>query len=191
VVSKTSLIARDSGNVDCTTVADSMEVIGDTSSPGASKRFDLRANEVFDRFLLPHFASSSRFRMDNVLTSSSDNSNSFFIARMLELSTIFCSDSMIGLKCLHRDIILDLTGLIAMLLADRFPRFLNLPRDLLTLANIIVLSHVDKVSLTRVSPRWSIDNDRFTVSQTLNSFLYRLLVSELSLSIIMNPYLRC
>jgi len=58
VVSKTSSFASDSGVVGCTVVSD-VEVIGDASSLGTSKRFDLRSNELFDRFLLLHFASSS------------------------------------------------------------------------------------------------------------------------------------
>jgi len=61
VVSKTSSFASNSGIVGCAVVADSVEVIGDASNPGGSKRFDLRSNEVFDRFLLLDFASSSRF----------------------------------------------------------------------------------------------------------------------------------
>jgi len=124
-----------------------VEIIGDASSPGASKRFDLRSNEVFDRFLLLDFASSSRFWTGNVLTSSSSRGSSF-IARMLELSTIFCSDSMIGLKWLLVAIVFfDLVGLQkAMFFMDRLGRFFNLSHNLLTLAYIFVIIHVDVLS---------------------------------------------
>jgi len=77
----------------------------------------------------------------NVLTSSSRSS---FIARMLKLSTIFCSGSMINLKWLLIAIFFDLAGLQgAMFFTDRLDRFFNLPHNLLTLAYIFVLSYVD------------------------------------------------
>jgi len=79
-----------------------------------------------------------------------------------------------------------------MLLTDRFARFLRC--DLLALVNIItiiVLSHVDKISfthftLTEYRQRLIVLRYREHVKSVSVSS-----VSELSLSITTNPYLRC
>jgi len=69
------------------------------------------------------------------------------IARMLELSTIFCSGSIIGLKwfliTISSSVLAGFQG--AMFFIDRLDRFFNLPYNLLTLAYIsvmFILSHV-------------------------------------------------
>jgi len=40
-IQETSSFASDSGIIGCTVIADGVEVIGDASNPGKSKRFDL------------------------------------------------------------------------------------------------------------------------------------------------------
>jgi len=105
------------------------------------------STKVSSRFLFILLRITS-FWANDVLTFTSSLRGSSFIACMLELSTIFCSGSMISLKWFFFAIFFDFASLqnAMFFYGSTRPFFQFLLPNLLTLVYIFVLSHVDVLS---------------------------------------------